>query len=138
MNRSRLFAFLGILTGFALGLTTSASASRYAFGEREVFLAPGQVQAVNTLLDGTGVSFDQGITDDGTAAVDMFIDLLPDIEPDEPEEESVLRIHLVSLPEEGLTLTGLEGEEYNLAFERAEGEHGIVDYGGVVLLSGLR
>jgi hypothetical protein len=132
MNRTRLFAVAGILTGFLLGLTTSASASRYAFGEREIFMAWGNVHAVNTLLEGTGLSIAQTPTDDG-AVLDVYIDAetLP--------ETMSLQLNLVSLAQTGLALTGQEGEVYNLDFEWVENEdRQVVDYGGVVLLSGLR
>ncbi|MBW2254343.1 MAG: hypothetical protein JRI25_07075 [Deltaproteobacteria bacterium] len=105
MNRALLFSAVGILTGFVLGLTTSASASRYAFGEREIFLAPGNVQAINVLLNGTGLSIEQTITDDGAVLdVDIDAETLP--------ETLSLQLNMVSLPETGLALTDPEGAPY--------------------------
>ncbi|MBW2257634.1 MAG: hypothetical protein JRI25_23975 [Deltaproteobacteria bacterium] len=79
------------------------------------------------------MSIAQTTTDDG-AILDVYIDAetLP--------ETMSLQLNLLSLPEPGLALAGLEGEVYNLDFEYVEDEETreIVDYGGVVLLSGLR
>ena len=130
MRRAVLFAIVGILFGFFSGLVTSAQASRYAFGEREIFLA--SCRAINTLLQGTGISVAETATDEGVI-LDLFID------PETLPEYASARLNLVSVPESGLTLTGIEGETYTLEIQYDWNEdRDAVDYGGVLLLSGLR